>query len=106
MKPEDLGLDDAVVSYWDMDDIAVGEPLESWAMKEDLAQAVLRPGLVVDIGWYSDGDAGGSLVVMVVADSDWERPVFREAAGDLRELVGVTKRAVAAALASAGSYKR
>ena len=46
-------------------------------LKEDLAQVRYLNGLIVDVGWYPEFSEDGQFTVRVVADADWERPLFR-----------------------------
>lgn len=50
-------------------------------LKEDLLQAV-RNNLLIDVGWYPDGDPNGKLVIRLVKDFYWNDPVALAEARD------------------------
>lgn len=47
-------------------------------LKEDLLQVSLPNSCLLDIGWYPEFDKQGHFCVQIVADYNWDEPIFTE----------------------------
>jgi len=96
MKRETFDWKSGKVVYWDLEEIDETEALnvQTDHLKEDLAQISYSNGIVLDIGWFPSFDPKGGFTVTVVKDSDWESPIFRSRAKDLRSLKRQISRAI------------
>ncbi|AGA28945.1 hypothetical protein Sinac_4780 [Singulisphaera acidiphila DSM 18658] len=75
-------------SFWDLNEIDEGLPLGEQidCLKEDLAQITFPGAIVLDLGWYPSFDPRGMFKVMVVQNSDWDKPLFLANAKDVSSL--------------------
>lgn len=62
-------------------------------LTEDLVQVEYDDGLLLDIGWYPEGDPDGEIAVLVVQNYDWDNPVYEERCNDLPSLLNIIKAA-------------
>lgn len=104
MTPVELGLGEVDVVYWGLEDadrlqLASLQPDE---LREDLIQARLRDGQLLDVGWYPAGATNGAFRVLVVSDSNWDSPLFEASATTWDEL----ERAISSALAAREAERR
>ncbi|MEL6544928.1 MAG: hypothetical protein AAFQ82_09900 [Myxococcota bacterium] len=103
MKPEELELNPAYVSYWSLDYIVLSKPAveQLGDLKEDLAQIQLTDTtdeLLLDLGWYPEHHPDGQFVVYGVRHQDWDEPIFKGSCGDVDGLRALLKRARKACL--------
>ncbi len=96
VTPRYLKLDDHPILFWNFDGLDASLPPHEQAseLKVDLAQLVLAPGVLLDVGWYPVFDPNGCFVVQAVREGEWETPIVRSTATDWDGL----KKAVANAL--------
>ncbi len=47
-------------------------------LKEDLLQVQYPNDIILDIGWYPEFSPSGSFHIQVIADVDWENPIFHK----------------------------
>ncbi|MDM1528404.1 hypothetical protein [Myroides odoratimimus] len=47
-------------------------------LKEDLLQAAFDNQIILDIGWYPEFDINGHFSVQVIANYNWEAPLYKE----------------------------
>jgi len=78
------------VEFWDLDrvDLTRATAAQEDDLKEDLAQIAYPGGVTLDVGWYR-----GAFGVLVVANGNWDRPLFRAYVG-LSDLADAISRAV------------
>ena len=51
---------------------------DAFCLHEDLLQLRHeRAGLVIDLGWYPDGDRNGRYVLLLVRGQEWDAPLER-----------------------------
>lgn len=96
VTPRLLGLDENQVLFWNFDGLDASKPPQEQApaLKVDLAQLNLAPGVLLDIGWYPVFDPQGEFVVVAVREGHWETPIARKTARDWDDL----KKSIAATL--------
>jgi hypothetical protein len=71
----------------DPETVAANDP-RAELLLEDLLQAS-RDDLLIDVGWYPDGNPSGRYRLLVLADLDWHRPLVERETRNLRELVSI-----------------
>jgi hypothetical protein len=49
-------------------------------LKEDLLQAAFPNEQILDIGWYPEFDKNGAFRISLIADRDWESPIYTDTA--------------------------
>ncbi len=69
---------------------AFDQQLES--LTEDLIQVEYEQGFIVDIGWYPEYDPKGSLVVQLIKDENWDKPVEKAIVANMDEMRDAIKR--------------
>jgi hypothetical protein len=90
VRPDDFDLRTGVAEvHWGLE--ATQDPLDAErdSLREDLIQVSFDHGTIVDVGWLPDFSPGGSFVIQIVQDRDWESPIHKSTCrtlGDLRRL--------------------
>ena len=56
------------------------------SLNEDLVQVEYENGYVIDIGWYPEMDPKGSLIIQLIHDHDWNKPVQKTKITEISEL--------------------
>lgn len=79
------------VTYMDAD---FPLPGNQFYPKEDLLQIEYGPHLILDVGWYSDGDPEGAFGVQVIRDYDWDLPALRLNVREVEEMRDAVRQAV------------
>ena len=76
------------ITYWDLqyidENTSVAKQLN--LLKEDLAQIEYPNSIVVDVGWYPEFSLSGSFVVVVIKGFDWDAPLYKKQAFDIKGL--------------------
>lgn len=49
-------------------------------LKEDLLQAAFPNEQILDIGWYPEFDKNGAFRISLIANRDWESPIYTDTA--------------------------
>ncbi len=47
-------------------------------LNEDLIQVEYEGGIILDIGWYPEGDEKGLIVIQIIHNNEWDNPLNRE----------------------------
>lgn len=57
-------------------DISIHGEEYSYELNEDLLQLICdKANIIIDLGWYVNGENGGNYIIQVVKEYDWENPV-------------------------------
>lgn len=63
-------------------------------LTEDLLQVRYAENLLLDVGWYSEYEENGYLIIQVILDGDWDKPIYKEKSKDAIEFVNNLQKAV------------
>jgi hypothetical protein len=64
-------------------------------LREDLLQVAYgESNLILDVGWYPQGDIEGSFSIFVIKDYDWSSPVFFQESKTTESLFDAISRAI------------
>lgn len=68
------------ITYNDLDNINLDEPLENqrYKLDQDLLQIKYGEEYIIDIGWYPDFSLDGSFIIQIIEDYDWDDPLLRK----------------------------
>ena len=47
-------------------------------LNEDLIQVEYGSEYILDIGWYPEGDENGRIIIQLVHNNKWDKPIVRE----------------------------
>ena len=56
------------------------------SLNEDLVQVEYANGYIIDIGWYPEMDPAGILIVQLIHEHDWDKPVRKSRVTSIEEL--------------------
>ncbi|MCA9596053.1 MAG: hypothetical protein KC776_22215 [Myxococcales bacterium] len=95
MNKLDFAFGSGIVRYCDWR-ITPELPLQAQlaALKEDLIQVEYGDSVMVDVGWYPQGDPTGEFVVYVIAERKWNDPVAAFRASTVERLSVAVAEAV------------
>lgn len=71
-------------------DMPFDKQIES--LTEDIILVEFEHGFIIDIGWYPEFDPEGKLVVQLILNECWDKPVKEEVVADLNEMYEVIKQ--------------
>lgn len=63
-------------------------------LTEDLLQIEYDGGYILDVGWYPEFDIEGKLIVRVIKNCEWDKPLFVKCCKSKAELKSIIKNAV------------
>lgn len=63
-------------------------------LKEDLLQVEFNNNRLLDIGWYPEFSIDGHFTVQLIADYNWESPIFKENCSTFKSLEGTVINAL------------
>lgn len=74
-------------------------------LSEDLLQVVYPKGLLLDLGWYPEGDPAGQFVLCVIQNGRWDTPLLQAACRSEAALRAELQRAVGFIREAAGACR-
>lgn len=77
-------------------DIDLDRPLEEqeFELTEDLVLIEYSENLMLDIGWYPEFSLDGNLIVKVIKNKEWNKPIFEEMVYSNNQLLSAIKSAL------------
>ncbi|HLL05052.1 MAG TPA: hypothetical protein VK539_30985 [Myxococcaceae bacterium] len=67
--------------------LSEGDPLWGFFTEDLMQLRAARGGVLLDVGWYPDGDPKGSFQALLIRDQDWDHPLREFEARTLPDLV-------------------
>lgn len=63
-------------------------------LNEDLIQVEYKNNYILDIGWYPEGDEKGRIIVQLIHNNKWDKPIIKEECFEYETVINVICRIV------------